>query len=395
MNLQKLYIKNYANHPAFQINRKPLTMDSILLNDFNSTYGFSRKPISNLAILKSKNLLLKIFEQFRSQQVDLYERTFIDELHKEILKFLEDEFNFRAKIKHIKNLDRNAKSLNHMGYFYSELSESTLSEILRIAEPQINVFREKARSGLLKRSDLSINDGEIVKKISRLLDKEFKSKKIFDSVSDYVGIKYSYTGLALELSVEGSTWWRNAIQGVLPPKTMYAHLDESVYAPKAIIYLSNVNHKNGPTSSYPEVYDSLKNNNLQDIIGRVIGRVGSDSNSILFDYYSRSYHQSMGSENFRRHFMLLPEVLRFNSHFGWDILADTELEDFVADQEEVMLGGPGKFVVFDGSRLLHRGGLIEHGERLVLQVVFCPKSSLTKQFLLFSKSILQKINFEK
>jgi hypothetical protein len=41
-----------------------------------------------------------------------------------------------------------------------------------------------------------------------------------------------------------------------------------------------------------------------------------------------------------------------------------------------MLGNAGKFVVFDGSKLLHRGGLIEKGERIVLQVVISEKKTI-------------------
>ena len=35
-----------------------------------------------------------------------------------------------------------------------------------------------------------------------------------------------------------------------------------------------------------------------------------------------------------------------------------------------MIGPAGTFIVFDGARLLHRGGLMEQGERVALQVIF-------------------------
>ena len=37
--------------------------------------------------------------------------------------------------------------------------------------------------------DVSINEGKVVTKISKLIDKDFRSQGIFGSVSDYVGIK--------------------------------------------------------------------------------------------------------------------------------------------------------------------------------------------------------------
>ena len=114
------------------------------------------------------------------------------------------------------------------------------------------------------------------------------------------------------------------------------------------------------------------NNPLQDIIGRVVGRVGNRVGSRLSELYRKSYHQSAGSPEFRRHFMQLPESLRFNSHLGWDVLPDSELERSLAKREVEMLGPAGTFIVFDGSNLLHRGGLIQQGERVVLQVIFYP-----------------------
>jgi hypothetical protein len=68
--------------------------------------------------------------------------------------------------------------------------------------------------------------------------------------------------------------------------------------------------------------------------------------------------------------MSLPRELRFNSHFGWDVIPGSELESRMKSEELVMTGSAGKFIVFDGSQLLHRGGLIESGERIALQVVF-------------------------
>lgn len=395
MNLQKSYVSNYLKNPAFEVERDPLNIQSETLKKFNLVIGDSREPISNSAINESKKLLGDIFQQLLAQQLDKYEAAFISELHDQILKYLENEFNFRKQLRKRKCNEPYSMALKDNAFFYSELSESTLTEILKLSETQVKIFQERAQAGLLKRTDLSINEGQIVTQISKLIDKDFKSQGIFHSVSEYVGIKYTFTGVSLELSVAGSTWWKNSIPGVKPPKTMYAHLDESIYAPKAIVYLTNVNQNNGPTSSYPGVYDSLQNNKLQDIIGRVVGEVGNNPGSILFDHYSKAYHQSMGSREFRKHFMLLPESLRFNSHFGWDVLAETELESVIADREEVMIGSPGKFVVFDGSRLLHRGGLIEEGERLVLQVVFWPRTPMTKRAVRIAKALTHKFGLRK
>ena len=207
--------------------------------------------------------------------------------------------------------------------------------------------------------------------IRSVLNREFKALGVLDAVSAYSGRKTRVVGVALELSVPRATWWKNTIEGLnRPPRTLYAHVDESIVYPKSIVYLSDVTEQNGPTSCYPGAYETLGLNSLQEIVGRVINNVGARSDSPLKDYYAKQYHQSMGSENFRRHFMRLPESLRFNSHMGWDVMPESELENQLVNCERKMIGSAGTFIAFDGARLLHRGGLMQEGERLALQVIF-------------------------
>ena len=379
MSMNDLYIQNYLNHPAFANLRKPMHLDPELLDAFNSKIGNSRQRVSRANFDDSKIILKRIFESLQLQTMDDYEVLFLRELEEEVQRYIEHEYRFRSRLRKSKDFSEAGKQLGENAYFYTDLSDSVRERIIKLANSEVEIFRGRAHAGLLKRSDLSTNEGPIVAEISRLLDREFRDKGIFKIVSEYVGITYSYTGLSLELSVAGSSWWKNAIDDVDSPRTMYAHLDESIYAPKAIIYLSQVTESNGPTTSYPRVYDELQTNTLQDIIGRVVGEVGNQIDSPLNPYYAKSYHQSMGSKNFRKHFMLLPNSIKFNSHFGWDLLAGSPLEEATHSREVPMLGDPGKYVVFDGSRLLHRGGLIEQGERVVLQVVFWPKRSFISE----------------
>ena len=51
------------------------------------------------------------------------------------------------------------------------------------------------------------------------------------------------------------------------------HLDYELKNMKAIVYLSNVTKENGPFTVYPGIYENLKINILQNIVGRVIGNI--------------------------------------------------------------------------------------------------------------------------
>lgn len=371
--MQELVRESYRNHPKFNFEESPLVISDDLVQRFSETYGDARSPITEARLSEAKGLLGIVFDELRGQTVDEMLLDFLKELEQEASHLMSADLPFRRRLRRETSpMSDLASELTAKNHFFGSISKEAVEEILSIGANSLTKFRENARKGRLKRSDLSVDSGPVVGKIAKVIDREFKRQGIFGEVSRFVGIDYRFTGMSLELSYEGSTWWKDAIGNDRPPKTMYAHLDESVFAPKSIVYLSDVKSENGPTTLFPAAYQEMCNNPLQDIIGRVVGRVGNRVGSRLSELYRKSYHQSAGSPEFRRHFMKLPESLRFNSHFGWEVLPDSELERSLAEREIEMLGPAGTFIVFDGSNLLHRGGLIQQGERVVLQVVFYP-----------------------
>lgn len=120
--------------------------------------------------------------------------------------------------------------------------------------------------------------------------------------------------------------------------------------------------------------------------------MGSGSSLLAEFLADRPYHQTIGSRNFRRLFMFLPPELRFNSHLGWDVIPESDLEQTMVGVEEKMLGGPGTYTVFDGGRLFHRGGLVEDGQRLALQVIFGPRPGLARKISRRLKGALVRRN---
>lgn len=386
--MRELVKESYEKHPKFHFNGTPLDLEENLLEEFTRVYGDSRTPLTSERLKRSLSILDRVFEDLRSQTADEHLTLFLKELELEVRNLILEDFQFRKRLSdQPKKLDGLAMQLKEANHFFGSISDEAVNEILRIGANSLAGFRANAKSGKLKRTDLSVDSGPVVSRIAKIIDREFRRLGIFDIVSDFVGIDYRFTGMSLELSYEGSTWWRDAIGNDKAPKTMYAHLDESIFAPKSIVYLSDVRTENGPTSIYPSAYPEMGNNPLQDIVGRVIGKVGSQSSSKLFDFYNKTYHQSAGSPKFREHFMRLPESIRFNSHLGWEVLPDSPLEEALSSREIEMLGPAGTFVVFDGSNLLHRGGLIETGERVVLQVVFYPGKRWTYRLKLLAKRI--------
>jgi len=383
--LKKMMESSYREHLAFSFRVPSWDLPFEKLAAFNETYEAARSFGSTLnaasrAALRQDLLqtLDGLFESFQAQSADEYEKRFLIELSSACIRLLDEELAWYARRPRAAFVDltdaRARQDAIHMQagqYYFGRLPQAAVAELRNLAERELGRFRANAANGRLSRDDLSVNTGPVVRAMRAVLNREFKALGVLDAVSAYTGRKTRVIGLALELSVPQATWWKNAIAGLeRAPQTLYAHLDEAISYPKSIVYLSDVTENTGPTGCYPGAYEAMQLNPLQEMIGRVVGTVGTELDSPLKDYYAKQYHQSVGSENFRRHFMRLPECLRFNSHMGWDVLPGSELEGELASSERKMTGPAGTFIAFDGARLLHRGGLMEDGERVALQVIF-------------------------
>ena len=367
---------NYNLNESLKINNLLIIkINNISLKLFQT--DINRNEIKKL-INDIKDLSLNIFIELKEQSQNSHVTIFFNELNNEINNYLTNLEDYLLSRKTNFYYSK-ASKLNKDGFYFSQLNEDTVEKILDVSKESIKKFKERADNNQTSRVDLSANSGKDIKKIAQFLNSDFKSQGILDDVSNYIGKDYFVSGVALELSVPKSTWWKKKETTKNIPKTLYAHVDESLIYPKSICYLSDVNMSNGPTSIFPNIYSDLKLNFLQDIIGRVIDQVGSKSNSELNKLYNNNVEQKFQCEIFKSHFLKLPLDLRFYSHFGWYVEPESELENIMVENEIKILGNKGKLVVFDGAKVLHRGGLIENGNRLALQVVFGPKKSFFKK----------------
>jgi hypothetical protein len=229
-------------------------------------------------------------------------------------------------------------------------------------------------------------------RLIRILNKEFKNNGYLEIISNYLQQETEITGIGLELSSEHSTWWRHQDTSRPAPRTLYMHLDKELKNMKAIVYLSHVTKENGPLTLYPGIYENLSINILQNIIGRVIGEFMVTKNNLLKNYYNFDSIRPFQNSKFIEHFKKLPVELRFNSHFGWDIDYGSQKEKEALLVEKKIIGDAGTFVIFDGSRLVHSGGLVEKDHRIALQIIFGKKKNFIEFLLRKFKNIVKKLN---
>ena len=363
---------DYDAHSRFRFNEKSWDVPTDSVSAFTAAYDNVRQGQSDHG-KTLHDVLATLHQSFLSQTEDNAERVFLAELFADLSLLVSKHIVFyKEKARYsggLGPLNTRQVEISDNGFYVANISKACLQNIQNVSEPLLQQLRTNAKSGRLQRSDLSVNSGRVPRKIIRLLNLEFRNSGVLASLAPIAHRKMKVIGVAYEISVAGSNWWKPKMESGELSKTLYAHVDRGVDAPKAIVYLSNVDAQNGPTSCFPDAYAELDITGLQDFVGRSLETIGRSANSPL----SRLYQFSgpvMDSEGFRKHFMKLPSSMRFNSHFGWDVKPNSQLENFLVNIETKILGPAGTTLVFDGARLLHRGGLIEEGERIVLQVIF-------------------------
>jgi len=370
---------SYSENPQFQYDDKEIEVDLNLINNFNFHYRNLNNRDYDVDFriqngYESQKILAIFFKNLENSVIDLYELQFFKELNQYANIYLNELIEWVGNDKSYEN--RNYKKTDLENNFFNNLhitgniDKEKLDLILSSLKKSIFKLEEKVKIGKTDRENLTLSSYADLKVTIKTLNKYFSTIGVNQMISLYMGREYKVGGIALELSPANAAWWDKNNAGNILSKAAYAHIDESTIKPKAIIYLNDVDSSNGPTSCYPGLLEKLKITPIQEVIGRVIGNIGSSPNSVLRNYYNRESSYISSSKEFRRHFMRLPSQSRFNSHIGWDILPYSSLEDAFISTERRLTGRAGTFIVFDGGKILHKGGMVEFGQRLALQVIF-------------------------
>jgi hypothetical protein len=383
---------DYDEHPGFNSSVRCWPYNLELLNRFNCLY----EELKTGRILADPAELLEIhdltFSLFRVTSNDYLADAFVSELHEKVAQEIKSHIKFFTGIAKStkKTPSFNFRTIQR-GVIKGELSSLSLTKIANLTTIEIQKLTHAASLGKNDRESLSQNSGVRIRRLIQHLNREFKANGILGKLSQNHASSIKVVGAAIELSVPQASWWSHADDSVRAPKTLYAHLDEGINAPKAIIYLSNVSTENGPFSYFPRVFDKLDLTGYQDLIGRCITSIGSSIDSPLYQEYGSGVRRT-SAPLFRQHFMKLPPEYRFNSHFGWDVLSGSALEALMIEDERVVVGQAGTFMVFDGAQIVHRGGIVQNDRRIAIQVVF-GDASLRVSIIRFLRSCRRKLQF--
>lgn len=177
---------------------------------------------------------------------------------------------------------------------------------------------------------------------------------VFDVASAYLGRQATLVDVNPQINDTTDTFWRDIFPDAdlktLPP-TAYCHRDASGGDLKAIIYMTDVGDRTGPFS-YVVGSNRMKINRIDDLICEA-----NDSNGLA------------GTDAAARaRFAALPRKLRQKGAFGNDLTPDSPLGREIGQGLWAVTAGKGSIVLFD-TKGIHRGGMVEDGERRVITCV--------------------------
>jgi hypothetical protein len=172
-----------------------------------------------------------------------------------------------------------------------------------------------------------------------------------EAASRYQGRPLDVTYLKLLINHADDRWWRApfADVGLADPPAISMHVDH-LWTAKAILYLSPV----GPNSG-PFCY-CLGSNHVR--IGWLEGAARRANDRIEL---------SSCTPDSRRLFHALPKRFRRKAKFGNDLESDHPALARLLASERRFTSADGDLILFD-DRGIHRGGMVEAGERCMLQI---------------------------
>jgi len=185
------------------------------------------------------------------------------------------------------------------------------------------------------------------------IDEIMVSSGILGAISRHIGRPASLVDVNPQINDASDDFWRRIFPD-LPPAdrpAKYLHRDASGGDIKAIIYMSDVGSANGPFS-YCLGSHRVRHRGLRDWIG--------EANDM--GVFSGTSRES------RELFAALPRSLQSKCSFGNDLLPSHPAVGSILGSEWIITAPKGHVVLFD-TKGLHRGGMVDEGERMVVTCV--------------------------
>jgi len=271
-----------------------------------------------------------------------------------------------------------SSELTSKGFAVKNLDQDKILELWREIEPWRRSLMEKRNKRPQEMASCVVplpQEGQKWKVICELLEESGVRPAINHSSRYPMDLEYA----ALQLSHEDEQWWKNCYEdlGITTSQGSYLHFDQDYNLIKAILYLKPVKISNGPFSVIPNSERFVPSYSREAFFKRLDAEIQP---LYLEDPEETSayYRKHFKLQKFRKEFVKLPSVLQGTSHFGDDLLESSPVAQELLKNEQKIIGDLGQFVVFRGGKILHRGGMVEKGERWAIQFGFRMRDSSWK-----------------
>lgn len=212
---------------------------------------------------------------------------------------------------------------------------SQLTTRLKKTSPNHRTF-EDCQMGITDRSVISF------------LKETLNDAGVLDISSIYMQKKMRFKSFVLQINDETDT--HHIHLGRVDMPLNYMHIDTIRPLIKCMIFLNRVDNDNGPLSCVP---------------GTHLNKIG------FLEYMIRVTNDRSGlgssDDGSKKLFASLPCWLQKKANFGVDVLPSHPDVELIKNKELIISGPDDNIVLFD-PMLWHRGGIVQKGRRVIMQV---------------------------
>ena len=373
---------DYDKHPAFAGLVPESTMEKSITvavneiekkaNDYFKSKGHSEQVQSKKALEQSMSVLKDLVIQ--DKQITTLLKEAITEGIDNAMKSLLAEGKYHRTRKEYKSLSQSEnmllERLRKDGAFSIFLKPEEIQELNTLLADDINELKNNRENVLVRRLKKVKSPSKAFSRIKSLLT----DLGLLNVSNAYHGHSMELSSASLEVSRPESTWWKSCYQDVQMPtsKSAYMHYDFEFNLQKFVIYLDEVNEKNGPFS----VIMGSNNIELPKFVFTFVKELELVlRNKNVFEKSKVYYRNQFFSEANRKLFLQIPKALRGASHFGDDLIDGSEIQKELLGNEKIYTSKDGNLIMFDGHHGMHRGGLCKEKERLALFLTLTPQMS--------------------
>lgn len=226
------------------------------------------------------------------------------------------------------------------------------------AQPQFKALHDRREKGSATKRAFEESRGRTTRREQQalfdIIERVLKEAGVMDVASAYMQRPGRVIDVNPQVNDASDSFWKDIFPDTPPselPGSAYCHRDASGGDLKAIIYMTDVSPTNGPFS-YVIGSHRMQISTADDLICEA-----NDSNGLAgTDAVSRA------------RFAALPAKFRQKGSFGNDLLPSAPLAQDIARGLWAVSAPKGSIVLFD-TKGIHRGGMVESGERRVITCV--------------------------